>query len=86
MRREEIFEEIVKERARQDKKWGVQNRSDDEWNTRLCEETGEIAKAIIEHDDELENEIIHTIAVGVVWLECRERAAEWAEGEEYDHV
>ena len=38
---EKIFDEIRKERKRQDAKWGVQNHDNFVWNTILGEEKGE---------------------------------------------
>lgn len=69
---EVIFEMIRLERARQDAKWG-KNRiiSQSVWITILVEEVGEIAKALLKFDRiNAVEEIIHTAAVCVCWLEC----------------
>ncbi len=40
----EVFDDIAKERARQDKLWGTQNHAPIVWSAILSEETGEVAK------------------------------------------
>ena len=65
---------IIAERARQDAKWGEQNHDDLYWLGILMEELGETAKALIESDNtKAREELIHTVAVGIGWLECIER-------------
>lgn len=65
-----ILVEILKERARQDQKWGVQNHSDERWYLILAEEVGEVAKSIVENDTEnLEYELIQVMAVVYAWLQ-----------------
>ena len=67
---------IITERDRQDAKWGEQNHDDLYWLGILLEEVGETAKALIEFDSaKAREELIHTVAVGVGWLECIERRA-----------
>lgn len=67
-----IFQEILEERTRQDKKFG-ENRDQDHmlWLTILAEEFGEVANAILEKKDrnELNKEIIQCAAVAVAWIE-----------------
>lgn len=47
--RKEIIKDILKERIRQDEKWGNQSwKSDGEWCKILGEEFGEICKAMLE--------------------------------------
>lgn len=43
-----VISDIIRERARQDRKWGIQDHSDLTWLGILTEELGELAKAIIE--------------------------------------
>lgn len=43
-----VLQEVFEERRRQDKKWGVQSHAPDRWLTILHEETGEVARAILE--------------------------------------
>lgn len=44
-----ILEEVAAERARQNAKWGVQNRSTVEWVAILTEEVGEVAKEAVDY-------------------------------------
>lgn len=69
-----IFEEVARERDRQDAKWGEQNHSDEYWLGIAMEEVGEVAKAVIERNsDAMFEEIIQTIAVLCQWIEAVER-------------
>jgi len=62
---------IKAERIRQDAKWGEQNHDDHKWNTILCEEKGEVSKAILEHDGPgVLKELSHVAAVAVAWTEA----------------
>lgn len=55
---------IAAERARQDKKWGIQTHSFGVWMTILQEEVGELAKAFLESDIEnAEDEAVQVAAV-----------------------
>ena len=81
--------QVLDERKRQDKKWGEQNHNDLYWLGILIEEVGELAKALIEmpteaqgtisgldyHEREVEinRELTQVTAVGLAWVECRER-------------
>lgn len=63
---------VKDERERQDKKWGKGffGRSDLAWLGILAEEFGEVANAILEHDEEnLITEITQVAAVCIAWLE-----------------
>lgn len=76
-----VFQDIGKERARQDAKWGWD--PDDGTSIMsgpnihakvsvLLEEVGEVAHAVLEGDDaNLEDELIQVAAVAVAWLESR---------------
>ena len=71
-----ILTEILAEREKQDREWGLQNYGNDHWLTILTEEVGGAAKAILEDADlEIQEKLVHVIAVGVAWLECIERTA-----------
>lgn len=81
---ERIVEAIIAERNRQDEKWGEQNHTDTIWSLIFGEEYGEVQKEVLEcecswgekseaHDQRVENELVQLIAVGVGWLEARER-------------
>jgi NTP pyrophosphatase (non-canonical NTP hydrolase) len=71
------------EQTRQLKLWGEQNHSDLMWLPILGEEVGEVSKAIndVVHGDplchpnliNLKEELIHTAAVAMSWLEAIER-------------
>ena len=68
------LQDIMEERARQDRKWGEQNHPNLYWLGILVEEVGESAKAIIEDDSEnIEKELVQVAAVAVAWLECIKR-------------
>jgi len=67
------------ERDRQDAKWGrdFEGRSDAFWLTILAEEFGEVANAILEHDEEnVVVELVQVAAVVFSWLEFRTPSAE----------
>jgi NTP pyrophosphatase (non-canonical NTP hydrolase) len=69
--RQGVFELVEAERDRQDAKWGEQNHVDDYWLGIAVEEVGEVAKAVIERDDDaVHEEIVQTIAVLFGWLEA----------------
>ena len=83
--RQKIFCEIQEERERQNEKWGIQNHHPMEWFAILSEETGAVAKEIVEltfseNEDvikkRLENyrtELIQVSAVAVQMIECLDR-------------
>lgn len=66
---------ILRERRRQDDKWGAdRNLFNESWLTILSEEVGEAAKAILETDFEnLDKEVMQVAAVALAWLENLER-------------
>lgn len=77
-----VFDMIYDERVRQEKKWGA---SEGAWGKGDCsspsvrpevkvmvlgEEFGEVARAVLDHDDAgLEQELVQVAAVAVAWLE-----------------
>ncbi len=68
-----IFKLIVAERKAQDARWGPQTgNADTVWMTILTEEVGEVAKAVLEREWELQDELIQVAAVAVAWLEALE--------------
>ncbi len=75
MEQQEIIEEIIVERQRQNLKWGEQNHDDGTWLLILTEELGEASKNIIENAPEklTDQELIQSAAVIVQWLESRGR-------------
>lgn len=73
-----IFDEIRKERERQDEKWGVQSHQPIIWSAILQEESGEVAKAALEElfdtdnmdTSEYREELIQCAAVCVAAIQC----------------
>lgn len=85
-----IINNVLKERNRQDAKWGEQNHNPQFWTGILGEEYGEFCEAINETVfnngtdkggyDNMKNEAIHVAAVAIGFLECLERNKEhWFE-------
>jgi NTP pyrophosphatase (non-canonical NTP hydrolase) len=79
-----IFEEIRKERQKQDDKWGEQNHKPIEWVAILTEEVGEVSKAALEAHfkqhfwdieklSEYRKELLQTAAVAVAMVESLDR-------------
>lgn len=70
----DIQEDILRERVRQDKKWGVQNHAPGDWFPILMEEVGEAARAHLDgnYDNYLE-ELVQVAAVAVAMIECYNR-------------
>jgi len=68
---DKIFESIRAERKRQDDKWGAERHLNSlYWLGILMEEVGEVAKALIELNEEhAEIELVQCAAVIVCWLE-----------------
>ena len=71
---------IVKERTRQDGLFGEQNHDPFTWLSILMEEVGEVAKAALDADynvDELEgnyrDELVQVAAVAIAMIECLDR-------------
>ena len=83
--RQNIFNEINKERIRQETKWGEQNHSPIEWIAILTEEVGEVAKEAVDfhfNDNEeidyyllhkYREELIQVAAVAVSMIESLDR-------------
>lgn len=76
---------VLREREKQNKKWGEQNHDSYRWLAILGEEFGELSQAIL-HDEfggkaagTTREELIQVVAVGLQWLECIERKSflEW---------
>ena len=77
-----VYEEVIEERHRQDKKWGVQNHAPYKWLAILGEEVGEANKAVLENDAQgsglegLKNyraELVQVAAVAIETIECLDR-------------
>lgn len=69
-----ILEAIVKERRRQDQKWGPQNHEDAFWFQILMEEVGEAAKASLNREKaETREELIQVAAVAIAFVEAIDR-------------
>lgn len=68
---------VLRERKRQDAKWGSNRNLDDmTWLTILTEEVGESAEAILKNLPEKVDEVVQITAVALAWLECILRVAE----------
>ena len=80
--RETVTIEVLKERERQDLKWGIQDHYHPTWLAILMEEIGEASKAYLqsthegasEKEDEIRGELIQAAAVIFAWIECIDRA------------
>jgi len=78
-----LLDEVVRERRRQDVKWGrkLRWRSHSDWLPILGEEFGEVSRALTEYNaaptmgqrklysDRMRRELIHVAAVALSWLE-----------------
>ena len=75
-----VYDDIQKERNRQDRKWGVQRHKSGTWQMILSEEVGEVAQASLaemfdrnrteKKRGELRKELVQVAAVAVAWIEC----------------
>jgi NTP pyrophosphatase (non-canonical NTP hydrolase) len=74
MNKEDIIELILRERRKQDDKWGEQNHDVYKWLAILGEEVGEANKAALEDSrNDLINELIQIGAVTVAMIESLKR-------------
>ena len=74
MNKSDIIQLILKERQRQDEKWGEQNHDVYKWLAILGEEVGEVNKAVLEDNySEILDELIQIGAVTVAMIESLER-------------
>ena len=70
MKKEEVVDLLLKERSKQDDKWGEQNHDIYKWLAILGEEVGEANKSAIDGDvDGLVEELIQVGAVAVAMIE-----------------
>lgn len=78
------LQDVARERARQDEKWGEQNHTHPHWATILGEEYGEACKEVNEiatfdsseflvNREPLREELIQVAAVAVAWVEYLDR-------------
>lgn len=72
-----VLDEVANERAKQDRKWGVQTHPASTWLTILTEEVGELAQAILEAGagdpkdlSDMRTEAIQSAAVAVAIVEA----------------
>lgn len=74
-----VLIDVLRERVRQDEKWGEQNHDDYRWLAVATEEVGEAAQAMLHdefggaHAGTLRDELVQTAAVIVAWIECIDR-------------
>lgn len=65
-----VLEDVLRERSKQDKKWGEQTKTKDAWLIAIGEEFGEACKAVIdEQSQDYVKELIHTAATCVCAIE-----------------
>lgn len=86
--RTSIYQQVIDEQVRQEKKWGVQNHEPDHWFLILGEEFGEAAKEALEaktaktpiegmaHLIKYREELIQVAAVTISMIECLDRNAD----------
>lgn len=68
------IEAVIRERERQDEKWGEQNHGPDGWLLILMEEVGEAAKAVLEGSSlQYISELTQVAAVAVAAMESAKR-------------
>lgn len=78
---EEAIRMVLAERAKQDRKWGVQNHDVPIWMEILTEEVGEVAKADLEFTfgdgkrEDILAEMVQVAAVALAMIECELRRA-----------
>ena len=73
-----VIRKVLRERDRQDEKWGTIERFDGrdsrQWLTILMEEVGEVAEAMLHEDDSrIEQELVQVAAVAAAMLESFSR-------------
>lgn len=74
-----VLQTLLDERARQDKKWGVQDHLDEWWLPIIVEEIGEVSKAMLEVQfgmggpGDVHKELVEACATAMAWLECMAR-------------
>ncbi len=69
-----VLKLVGEERVSQDKKWGVQNNSNEKWMAILIKSVGEASKAGLAGDDERYMEkLVQCAAVAVAAIECTMR-------------
>lgn len=77
---QQVLQEVLAERVRQETKWGQQNHNPFRWNAILGEEVGEVSNALCENWNEkkelyphLREELIQVAAVAVAFVESLDR-------------
>ena len=90
----DALDDVLKERQRQEEKWGEQNHNPYIYLAILVEEVGELAQAILHTQfggshqglEEVRKEAIHCAAVGLAVIECLDRK-KWQVGDvKFDHL
>ena len=76
LKTKKVLLEVEQERINQTCKWGKQEHSLADWYLILAEEVGEVAKAILEGDKGLYNELVQVAAVSVQILEALKEGEE----------
>lgn len=71
----EASSEVIQERGAQFQKWGIQNRTPDEWMLIFMEEVGEFSQAVLDaryagaDPAEIKKELVQVAAVALAMLE-----------------
>lgn len=79
-----VWRAIEDERLRQLQKWGEQLHLDEKWIQIILEEFGELAKAILEkNEQDIVIELIQMTACCVAWLEVFAHMQAWRLGQTY---
>lgn len=65
---EQVWRDVIEERTRQLKKWGIQRHSYPEWRAIFDEELAEFVCKVIAAKEDGYDELKHVVAVGVSWM------------------
>ena len=71
-----VLDDVARERIKQDRKWGVQDRVAGHWLTILMEEVGEVCEEILNKqnsDSGIREELVQVAAVAIAWIENIDR-------------
>jgi len=74
-----VVVDVLRERQRQDEKWGTQDHDYPRWRVILGEELGEADRAYLDAADSRNHraELVQCAAVLVAMIECGDRNARW---------
>jgi hypothetical protein len=69
----EVLAEVIAERDRQDRLWGIQDHKPGKWLAILGEEFGESCRAVLEMNPKYREELIQVAAVAIAAVESFDR-------------